>query len=89
MCILALRKCLEKVIYKKAKWISTISQSMKNKVVSKGIAEQKVFILPNWMNSGVNIKNGNRNKFRQQYGLKGKFLFLYSGNLGKKRTQQS
>lgn len=76
---------VEKFIYKKARMVTTISKSMREKTLAKGIAPEKVELLPNWATLEPAQGDDHSASFREEFGLEGKFVFLYSGNVGKKQ----
>jgi colanic acid biosynthesis glycosyl transferase WcaI len=78
---------LENFLLKRFDAISTISESMKNKLCDKGMNMKKIFLFPNWANmDDVILDKDLGNDFRIMKGLKrDDFLILYSGNIGKKQ----
>lgn len=76
---------VEKFIYKKAHSISTITRSMKDRIRSKGISGNKIYILPNWSNFNKHAFKCSGDEFRRKHNLEDKFIFLYSGNIGQKQ----
>jgi len=68
--------------YSRAKNIFTISTGMK-KLLSKYIQEAKIEIVPIWTdNSFLKPIPKSENKLINEWGLKDKFVVMYSGNLG-------
>ena len=76
---------VEKFIYHRAIRVSTITQSMKERIVAKGIPADKIHVLPNWSNFDRKSFRVNGSRFRKKHGLENKFVFLYSGNIGQKQ----
>lgn len=76
---------VESFIYRKAAAVTTISQTMKDRISSKGLSAVKVAIIRNWTTMSSDRQKGGGANFRQQYGLDDAFVFLYSGNVGKKQ----
>ena len=75
------RKANRKVFAKAAK-IFTISNGMK-KVLSQYIGEEKITVIPVWThNDFLKPVPKEMNLFIDQQNLQGKFLIVYSGNLG-------
>jgi len=83
-------KKIEKFILNRFDIISIISPIMKNKVVQKGIDQNKIFILPNWADI-VNIHPKVNNVYlRKKLSIKPeKKVVLYSGNIGEKQNLKS
>ncbi len=76
---------IEKLIYRKAARISVIGRKMKERVIAKGINEEKVFYFPNWVDTDYIKPMPKINKFRELYKIVDKFIVLYSGNIGIKQ----
>lgn len=76
---------IERFIYKKASLVSVIGPGMRERVISKGVPEEKVILFPNWVDTDFIVPLSKRNRFRQMYGLDNKFVVLYAGNIGVKQ----
>lgn len=76
---------LEKAIYDRVDWISTISSGMLERILEKGVAEKRTFLLRNWGNDDVVSPKDKENEYRSKYSLKGKYVVLYAGNFGVKQ----
>ncbi len=76
---------IEKFIYKKASLVTTISEGMREKIILKGIDPKKVLLFLNWVNSDYIRPYKRHNIFREENGIKDKFIVLYSGNIGMKQ----
>lgn len=73
-------------------FVSTISQSMMQKAIEKGVAKSKLFFFPNWseLERFKTISPESINNLRQQLDLpEGKKVILYAGNLGEKQGLES
>src|SRR5208282_1147364 len=83
-------KCLyrmERLSYRNAAIISTLTESMRGRIVGKGINKDKVVTSPDWARPdlfAVPIED-NGLEFRKRYGLKDEFLVVHSGNMGVKQ----
>jgi glycosyltransferase involved in cell wall biosynthesis len=60
--------------------IVALDRFMKDRIVAKGVAEEKVVVIPPGSNDIVGFDNAGRQRFRAQYGLSDKFVVMYSGN---------
>lgn len=80
--VIRLFEWMEKFIYRKATHISLISESFRQKLIAKGIAPLKLSVLPVWADPHLIQPMSKENGFRRVQGLGGKFVLLYSGNLG-------
>lgn len=69
-------------VYKKAICVYTLSVGMK-KCLEKYVDEKKVKVVPLWPdNSNLHLIEKNDNLFIKQNHLEGKFIVMYSGNMG-------
>jgi colanic acid biosynthesis glycosyl transferase WcaI len=73
---------LEKFLYQKATHISLISEVFCSALLAKGVPPQKMSVIPVWADPDAVQPLPKDNDFRRQHGLDGKFVLLYSGNLG-------
>ncbi|MEW6285004.1 MAG: glycosyltransferase family 4 protein [Chloroflexota bacterium] len=73
---------MERFIYQKAAHISLISESFRQNLLAKGISPLKLSVLPVWADPHSIRPLPKENGFRRTYGLEGKFVLLYAGNLG-------
>lgn len=77
---------LERVAYMKASMVTTLTSGMRNKILSKGILEDKVEIIePRMDESLLSVGPQDEMQFREKYGLKKKFIVVHSGNMGVKQ----
>lgn len=65
--------------------VSTISEPMCRLLVEKGIAPHRIVELRNWANHGQLPAPGEVDALREEWQLGGKFVALYSGNIGMKQ----
>ena len=74
-------RCNKKV-FRSAKCIFTLSEGMKNRL-TEYVTQDKLHVIPNWSHS-ENFKpiSKSDNPFIRENNLKGKFIILYSGNIG-------
>lgn len=75
---------IEDYSYRNADRIIVISKSFKNNIMSKGVSEEKIVVVPNWIDtSRVYPIPRNDNVLFDRYHLdRSKFYICYSGNLG-------
>ncbi len=81
---------LERINYRLAGTVSTISEGMRAKIIEKGVPKQKTMLFRNWANDSF-IQPGSRlTALREEWGLSpDHFVVLYSGNLGRKQGLES
>lgn len=75
---------VEKVTYKAADKIIVISNSMKQNILEKGVPEEKIEVISNWIdtdNTKPVLKDENR-LFTEFNIPKDKFIVVYAGNMG-------
>ncbi|MBM4331152.1 MAG: glycosyltransferase family 4 protein [Deltaproteobacteria bacterium] len=74
---------LEHFVYAKAAALAVISEGMANHIRAKGIPEEKIRVIPNFVDIEDFRPLPKDNKFSRQYGLHNKFVVSYAGNMGK------
>src|SRR3984893_7133499 len=78
---------MERFAYRHAALISTLTEGMRQRIISKGVAAEKVAIFPLRADEEL-FKLGaaaEGQSFRMEHGLEGKFLVVHSGNMGVKQ----
>jgi colanic acid biosynthesis glycosyl transferase WcaI len=84
--MVALLYRLERAAYRHARLVTTLTASMKQRIVEKGVNEDKVELLePRMDDSLIDLQPQEGNAFRQRYNLGAKFLVTHSGNMGVKQ----
>ncbi len=75
---------VERVTYKAADKIIVISNSMKQNILDKGVPEEKIEVISNWIDAD-NVKpvSNKDNKLFEELNIpKDKFIVVYAGNMG-------
>ena len=80
--VISFFKGLERFLYKKATHISLISQGFRRNLLAKGVPDEKVSVSPVWADPDAIHPLPKETDFRRDHGMQGKFVILYSGNLG-------
>jgi len=76
----------EKFLFEKATVVSTISEGMKKKILEKGIPENKIFLLPNWVDTKFIKPLSKEESLKKEFAFKDTDkIILYSGNIGEKQ----
>jgi len=78
---------LERMAYRHAGLISTLTETMQNRIVSKGVPAEKVTLFPDWVDPAcfsVPVTDEGQ-AFRRAHGLDGQFLMVHCGNMGVKQ----
>ena len=78
-------RAIEDKTYRNCDRIITISESMKQNILDKGVPEQKISVISNWIDvNNVHPVAKDDNKLYEEFGIaKDKFLVVYAGNFGK------
>jgi colanic acid biosynthesis glycosyl transferase WcaI len=73
---------LEAFVYKKATMLTVIAPNMADLLAHKGVSPKKIKIIPNFVDVDELHPLPKKNAFSEQYGLDGKFVVSYAGNMG-------
>ena len=72
---------LSRFSLRRAEKIIALDRFMRDRIVAKNIATEKVVVIPPWSQDGeVRFDAAGREEFRAKHGLTGKFVVAYSGN---------
>ena len=72
---------LSRFSLRQADSIIALDRFMRDRIVAKGIAPEKIFVIPPWSQEDeVRFDAAGREKFRAAHGLTKKFVVMYSGN---------
>ena len=77
--LIKLFKVIEKFIYKKARYITVHSEGNQNYLISNGAAPNKVFVIPNWVDTKLIFPTDKFNEFRKENNLGDKFIVSFAG----------
>lgn len=76
---------LERLGYALADRVATIGEGMRKKIIDKGVPSAKVMLFRNWVDASPRTPLRRETGYRAEWGLQGKVVVLYSGNLGVKQ----
>lgn len=78
-------KKIERETYANADKIIVISQSFKHNILNKGVPDEKITVIPNWIDTNlVKPIDRNANSLFDEFNIpKNKFLVVYAGNFGR------
>jgi colanic acid biosynthesis glycosyl transferase WcaI len=68
--------------YRRAQRVVALGPVMRERLLAKGVAAQRVVEIANWATGAPGAVTGADNKLRADWDLQDKFVLLYSGNLG-------
>lgn len=78
---------LEAIAYRNAAMVSTLTEPMRQKITSKGIASDKVQLFPDWADPAlfqIPLSGGGK-PFRERNGIGQRFMVVHAGNMGVKQ----
>jgi colanic acid biosynthesis glycosyl transferase WcaI len=73
---------VEHLYYGRSAQVSVLSRGFKDNLVQKGVAEDKIVIIPACVDTEFIRPLPPDDKLREQWGLADKFVVLYAGNMG-------
>ncbi len=68
--------------YRSATRVVSLGPVMSERLVAKRIEPARIVVIPNWSTGSDGIVRGTENRLASEWALSGKFVVLYSGNLG-------
>ena len=77
--------CMTKVegfIYKHSRQVLVISEWFRRSLLKKGVPDEKIVVIPNFVDTDFIQPGARRNSFSKTHGLEDKFVILYAGNIG-------
>jgi colanic acid biosynthesis glycosyl transferase WcaI len=81
--------CIERLTYRLCDRVSTISHAMMSRIALKGVPTSKLFLFRNWANEETVTTLSRHTSLRRAWRLRGRFVVLYSGNMGVKQGLES
>ncbi|HLX38837.1 MAG TPA: WcaI family glycosyltransferase [Candidatus Binataceae bacterium] len=77
---------IERFGYRKAALVSTLTEAMRAKIISKGIAPEKVVLFSDWARSELfQVPMSGGMEFRRSLGIGDELLVVHAGNMGVKQ----
>ena len=70
------------LILRAADRIIVVGDDMKERITAKGVSADRIDVVPNWADSRVVQPTDDAKPIRGHHGLDGKFVVMYSGNVG-------
>ena len=68
--------------YRRARCVVALGPTMRVRLLEKGVAPDRIAVISNWSTGDRSVVRGPENNLRKDWGLDGKFVVLYSGNIG-------
>jgi len=75
-------KFIEKLNYKEARFITVHSEGNKEYLVKQGVSEEKLIVIPNWVDTELIRPSPKMNSFREKYNLGDDFVVSFAGIMG-------
>ncbi len=77
---------IENFLLSRATRVSTITEAMRNRIIAKGVPDNKTWLFPNWSDIDFIRPLPRENQFRLELGIdKASVLIMYAGNMGEKQ----
>jgi colanic acid biosynthesis glycosyl transferase WcaI len=73
---------IEAFMYLKARRVSVISAPMRDNLIGKNVAPEKITVIPNFVDCEFIQPLARQNEFSRSHGLDDKFVVMHAGNLG-------
>jgi len=80
--LLSLIDRLERFFYAHASYVSVLADGFKENLLRKGVAAEKISVIPACTDTDFVQPLAHGSKFRALWGLQGKFVVLYTANIG-------
>lgn len=80
--LVAATQKLERLCYRLSDAITVLSEDLKANVVSKGVPSEKIHVIPNFVDTEKVVPGKRENSYREEFGLTGKTVVMYAGNIG-------
>ena len=81
MAIKRLKK-MESYVYRRAAKISVISEGFRRNLLAKGVPDDKISVIPNFIDTEFVTPVPKQNDFSRKHALENKFVVLFAGNMG-------
>jgi colanic acid biosynthesis glycosyl transferase WcaI len=75
-------KKMETYVYKRAARITVISEGFRRNLLDKGVPDEKITVIPNFIDSTFVTPQPKDNEFSRRHNVVGKFVVLFAGNMG-------
>lgn len=79
---IAFLRAVERFVYARARVITVIAPRMRRRVIDKGVAAEKVQLVPNFVDVDGLSPSPRDNTFGRAHGLASSFVVTYAGNIG-------
>lgn len=73
---------VERFVYRHAFAVAVIGNGMRARIIAKGIASDKVRLIPNFVDTSTIAERPKDNPFAREHGFANRFVVMYAGNIG-------
>lgn len=80
--LLSATRRLERFCYERADAVTVLSEELRDNVREKTISPDKVRVIPNFVDTAAIAPTQRENAYRREFGLEGKVVVMYAGNVG-------
>lgn len=80
--LVAVLRQLVNVYLHRADRIVAIGETMRQKLIEKGAPEERITVIPNWVDTAALTPQPRDNAWAREHGLEEKFVVMHSGNVG-------
>ncbi|HWL64333.1 MAG TPA: glycosyltransferase family 4 protein, partial [Actinomycetota bacterium] len=80
--VIAAARRVERLCYSLSDAVTVLSDDLKANVAAKGVSENKIHIIPNFVDTEGITPAPKENRYRAEFGLEGKAVVMYAGNVG-------
>ena len=78
-----------KYVYKNAAKIVVIAPGMKERLIERGVPEDKIEVIYNWCDDALICREKPDEELKKQLGLDGRFNIIFAGNMGKAQAMDA
>jgi putative colanic acid biosynthesis glycosyltransferase WcaI len=80
--LIALLRQMIRYYLKRADRVVAIGETMRMRLVAKGAPDERISVIPNWVDTSAITPYPRDNDWARENGLAGKFVVMHSGNVG-------
>lgn len=80
--LLSFTRRLERFCYERADAVTVLSEELQDNVREKKVRPDKVRVIPNFVDTAAIAPTERENSYRREFGLEGKIVVMYAGNVG-------
>lgn len=75
-------EAVERFIYRRSDRIVAVTAGIRDELLRRGVSEKRVVYMPNGVNTELFASVPDTEPIRERFGLQGKYVVLYAGNIG-------